>query len=269
MDYTIQQGMAKRVFGEPSSRAVVPPRRTGQLRRGGGRRDSAGWTEQKRRTNRDRFNLLRPHLRTAVTITYPDRATPDQLVTFSKCCQNFCKEFKIAARCVWEGFGPHQHIGLGIAHDAVIEAKWIARLSGVWTKKFDEEMPQRAFLWNPDVEPDKIASYLLKTRDKQRRVVKGQFPWLAFNPMWENGFRSLTKATQLQVAPMPDPRKTRVDCKTSCATKTEPHSLSPNYTGSSPENRSEPAQVECLVCRLRWAKSLWQNHCVCTGHVTL
>lgn len=148
------------------------PSRSRNLRHGGGRKDRHGWTEQKRRSNRSRFDSLRPFIKTGVTIWYPDKATIEQFKGFNACMREFCKEKRIPARSIWEGPGRHQHIALGIEHDADMERTWRARLQKKWLEIFGGPMPLDAFLWKPDIEPDKIASYFSKTR-KNGTMVKG------------------------------------------------------------------------------------------------
>lgn len=175
-------------------KARVVPCRPENLRKGGGRRDRPGWTEHKRRSNRDRFNALRPFIKTGVTLWYPSKATPEQLEFFSESSRNFCKEKGIPARGVWEGpWPPHLHIALGILQDPILEEKWRRRLKASWQRLFGEPMPQQAFLWKPDEKPDEIASYFLKTRKNGRLVKAEGILWLRFNPVWETGFRAKEK----------------------------------------------------------------------------
>lgn len=192
---------------------IVPPRRPANLRRGGGRKDVPGWTEQKRKTNRRRFDQLRSLIITGVTVTCPPRAVPEQLKAIAECCRNFCKEKSLPARAVWEGPCPHFHIALACHFSAELERKWRARLMLRWLAVFDQAMPSRAFLWKPDEAGQKIASYLSKTCDKQGRPVKGQSPWLKFPPAWETGFRGLMKAKPRPAA-SPGPACLRVSLDT-------------------------------------------------------
>lgn len=175
-------------------RRITPPRRPANLRRGGGRKDTPGWTEQKRKTNRRRFNQLRPFIRTGVTVTCPARAARLQLKAIEDCCRNFCREKAIPARAVWEGPRPHFHIALACPFSDELETKWRERLARRWRAVFGQPMPNRAFLWKPDIAGQKIASYLSKTKDKRGRLVKGRAAWLTFSPYWETGYRSLVQA---------------------------------------------------------------------------
>lgn len=175
-------------------RRITPPRRLANLRRGGGRKDTSGWTEQKRKTNRRRFNQLRPFIKTGVTVVCPTGSTWLQLKAIDDCCRNFCREKAIPARAVWEGPGPHFHIALGCPFSDELEMKWRARLEKRWRAVYGLPMRNRAFLWKPDIEGQKIASYLSKTRDKRGRLVKGRPAWLTFAPCWETGYRSLVQA---------------------------------------------------------------------------
>jgi hypothetical protein len=179
---------------------IVPPRCPANLRRGGGRKDVPGWTEQKRKTNRRRLNKLRPLIKTGVTVTCPPRATPVQLKAIEECCRNFCKEKGIAVRTVWEGPSPHFHMALTCLFSQALEAKWRARLGRRWQAIFGQAMLQRAFFWKPDEAGPQIASYLSKTRDKNGRIVKGRHAWLTFTPCWEIGFRALIQAKASQAA---------------------------------------------------------------------
>ena len=173
---------------------IVPPRRPANLRRGGGRQDKPGWTEQKLKTNRRRFDQLRPFIMTGVTVTCPPRANPAQLKALALCCQNFCKEKRLPARAVWEGPCPHFHMALACPFSGELEKKWRLRLRQRWLAVFGRAMPDRAFLWKPEAAGPQIASYLSKTRDRQGYPVKAQFKWLKFPPAWETGFRGLMKA---------------------------------------------------------------------------
>lgn len=229
---------------------VVPPRPTSQLRKGGGRKDSPGWTEHKRKANRDRLNALRAWIQTAVTVTYPSGATPEQLSCFNDCHRNFCKEHKVPARCVWEGPGPHHHIALGITHDHDLESKWRARVGKLWLAVFEQQMPVEKFLWKPEVNPDCIASYLSKTRDKtSRKIVKKAYDWLTFCPVWETGFRGLIKASaessNLSVTTQPNARKKRVALASFETPEKKGDSISPHYTGPTSEKGSDSSQVQC------------------------
>jgi len=215
---------------------IVPPR-PGCLRRGGGRKSSPGWTDQKLRTNRRRFDQLRPHIQTGVTVIYPANATPDQLAAMNACNRNFCKEKGIPARAVWEGPGYHQHIALGIPYSAGLERLWRARLRKRSLAVFGVEISPDAFLWKPDIEPDKIASYLSKTRKDKRICVKCPWPWMTFAPCWEVGFRFLVLNGSCAAA---KPRKKRV---TSPALKTPPHSISPSYTGKSEQTSERKNEI--------------------------
>lgn len=168
----------------------MPPR-SRNLRTGGGRKDNPGWTEQKRRSNRHRFDSLRPYIRTGVTISYPAKAEPEALKSLNECAREFCKEKRIPARSVWEGPRRHQHIALGIEYTEDIERAWKARLKKRWLKHFGVPLSQEAFLWKPEIAPNEIASYLSKTRAKDGVMNKGTWPWLCFNPVWEVGFQKL------------------------------------------------------------------------------
>ena len=238
MEYEVIQ------FTRPKGRCrVVPPRCPQNLRKGGGRRDSPGWTEQKRKTNRLRFNELRPFIKTAVTVWYPSHAMPEQLIKFNKLHQNFCKEKGIPARCVWEGPGLHQHIALGILHDAELERQWRARMGKPWAALFDDPMPEKALLWKVEVKPEETASYLSKTHDRKNRFVKGAFAWMQFNPTWETGFRALLE-------PATTPRKKSVESSLSDPPEKESHSDSPHYTRESAEKESE-RELEDPLASLR------------------
>lgn len=232
--------------------------RPSKLRRGGGRKDSPGWTEQKRRTNRRRFEALRPWIRTGVTIIYPSTASPAQLSAFNQCSKNFCREHRLPARGVWEGPGFHQHIALGVEHNAELERRWLARLAKWWLREFGQPLPPDAFLWKPDIEPDKIASYLLKTWSKGRLMVKAAFPWMCFSPSWETGFRRLKSDAKEPLAH----GKPRGKCVKPAAPLQPPHAISPSYTmgrGQTPEKVRET----CPLCWRRWGASLWAGSCKC------
>lgn len=241
----------------------MPPSRN--LRHGGGRKDRHGWTEQKRRSSRARFDSLRPFIKTGVTIIYPDNTTLAQLSGFNASVREFCKEKGIPARSIWEGPGRHQHIALGIEHDADMERAWRTRLQKRWLKAFGWPMPQDAFFWKPDIEPDKIASYLSKTR-KYGKTVKGAWPWLQFNPVWEVGFRKRSRPSEKQRGKSTSqyrsenergiqrpPRKTR----------------GYHQSAQTSENEGEDGRSECPVCRTRWGRSLWRRSCICNGSVSL
>lgn len=188
MDYVLNRS----AFRNRSQSRIVGPR-SKNLRIGGGRKDSPGWTEQKRRSNRRRFDVLRPFIKTGVTICFPREATSEQLIRINASSRSFCKEKVIPARAVWEGPNRHQHLALGVVHSIELELKWISRLKKQWLKIFKKEMPPKAFFWRPDINPMKIASYLSKTR-ANGRVVKTQWSWLTFNPVWEVGFQTLVKS---------------------------------------------------------------------------
>ena len=259
MDYTLHSH-APNVSERLGVRGrITPPRRTENLRTGGGRKNSPGWTEQKRKANRRRFDALRPFIKTAVTICYPSRATPAQLSALNDCHRNFCKERRLSARCVWEGPGYHQHIALGITHDPAIEQKWKARLRSRWQDLFEQEMPEAAFLWKTQEEPDKIASYLSKTRKDGGQKVKAAFSWLMFPPVWETGFRSLFLAKSRPFIPIEFPRKKRVTLPFDFSPEKESHPVSPRYTVETPEKEREL----CQLCWRRWGRSLWAGSCKC------
>jgi hypothetical protein len=174
---------------------IVPsrPRRSlGNLRLGGGRQSKTGWTEQKRRTNRQRLNELRPWIRSALTVVFPGTATSKALKRVNDLLRNFCREKHLPARCVWEGPGFHCHIALGILHDGDMERLLLRRLSKKWKAIFGEDacMTDKTLLWRAHEDPDRIASYLLKTR-KNGALVKGEWPWMIFTPSWETNFRRL------------------------------------------------------------------------------
>lgn len=207
MEYTLHRA-AKRPSLASDDKPRVVPSRPGNLRKGGGRRDNAGWTEHKRRTNRRRFDQLRPHLKTCITIWYPSQATPEQLATFSRLNREFCKEHSLPSRAVWEGPGKHQHLALGILHNSAVATAWRRRLCKAWKREFHSEMPPKAFFWKPDVEPDKIASYLSKTW-KNGEMIKRAWPWLTFNPVWEVGFRTACNVGKSAEPKTTKPRKTR------------------------------------------------------------
>jgi hypothetical protein len=183
---------------------------------------------------------LRPHLRTGVTIWYPSSTSPAQLAIFNKLHKNFCKEKRIPARGVWEGPGPHIHIALGISHEAGLEQKWKSRLGRAWQRIFGKSLPDNAFLWNADEEPEKLASYESKTRDTKGQIVKGKFPWLTFKPTWETGFACRLSMTT-------PPRKKRVESSTYDTTEKERHADSPHYTRESTEKESEPEPIDQLA----------------------
>lgn len=202
MDYVLQPRPETATGVSLPGRRITPPRRTSQLRKGGGRKDAPGWTEHKRRSNRQRFENLRPYIRTAVTIIYPSSATPHQLQSLNECNRNFCKEQKIPARAVWEGPGKHQHIALGVSHDIRLEGKWERRLAKRWKLLFGQSIPPNSFLWKADEKADQIASYLIKTRESKTgryMTVKAQFSWLTFSPVWETGFRAVVRRGPLNL----------------------------------------------------------------------
>lgn len=262
VEYTLHQASA--AAGATAGR-IAPPR-SRYLRYGGGRKDRHGWTEHKRKSNRVRFDSLRPFIKTCVTLCYPDKATPAQLSGFNASAKEFCKEKRIPARSVWEGPGKHQHIALGIEHDADMERAWRTRWQKRWLKVFGVPMPPDAFLWKPDIEPDKTASYLSKTRDKKGVTVKGAWPWLQFNPVWEVGFRKHSRPSEKQRGKSASqyrsenereiqrqPRKTR----------------GYHQSAQASENEGEDGRSECPVCRTRWGRSLWRRSCICNGSVSL
>lgn len=243
----------------------MPPR-AHNLRCGGGRKDTPGWTEQKRRGNRERFNSLRPFIKTGVTIVYPPTATPDQLRGFNESVREFCKEKGIAARSVWEGPGKHQHIALDIEHEPGLERAWKARLEKRWLKVFEAPMPANAFQWEPNVAPQHIASYLSKTRDKSGAVVKGTWPWLAFNPIWEVGFRKHSQPSEKQGE--------KVGAQYSSEKEGNAHREPRKNRGchqfaQTSEKEGEDGRSECPVCWTRYGRSLWRRSCICTGSVPL
>lgn len=242
---------------------VVPSKGKGRLRPGGGRKPSIGWTKHTRRSNRLRLDSLRPHIKSVVTIRYPSRATPEQLQSFNRCAKNFCKEKGIPARSVWEGPGKHHHIPLCIHHAPTLETLWKARLAKLWGSEFDEPLPDDAFLWDADVDPDEVASYVGKSKDKQGRLVKRRFPWLTFNPVWEVGIRALLNGRS-------EGRKKRVNEMAIAGAEKEGHTNSPHYTVP-PAEKESGAEVRafCQTCARRWGKELWERSCVCTGHVSL
>lgn len=259
---------------------LVPSRPSRNLRRGGGRKSSIGWTEQKRRTNRRRFDELRPFIKTGVTVIYPSNATSTNLAKLSRTNQEFCKESGIPARSVWEGPGYHEHIALGIEHAPEIERKWVKRLAKRWRAVFGTEMRSDAFYWNPAVEPDKIASYLSKTWSKGRQMIaKGSCPWMTFSVSWETGFRKLLGARAASPQRPGKPREKRG--KSQAETNTSPNSppVSPSYTVShtqTPEKKEETPTVtllrpksdiqrqECPICWRRWGRSFWAGSCKCS-----
>jgi hypothetical protein len=261
MDYTLND-RAQKALGQPVGRErITPPRRNENLRTGGGRKNSPGWTEQKRKTNRQRFNQLRSVIKTAVTVIYPATATPAQLSSLNDCNRNFCKEKHIPSRCVWEGPGYHQHIAVGILRDSKLEALWKARLGRQWLALFGSSIGPKSFFWKPDVEPDKIASYLSKTRKDGGLAVKIAYPWLTFGPCWEAGFRSLVSGSHSPSSRQTKPRKKSV---ASVPAVSAVHPDSPRYTvkgGQTPEKEREI----CTVCWHRWGKSLWAGSCKCNS----
>lgn len=253
---------------------LVPSRPSRNLRRGGGRKSSIAWTEQKRRTNRRRFDELRPFIKTGVTVIYPSSATSANLAKLSRTNQEFCKESGIPARSVWEGPGYHEHIALGIEHAPEIEQKWLKRLAKRWRAVFGTEMGPDAFYWNPAVEPDKIASYLSKTWSKGRIMAKGSFPWMTFSVSWETGFRKLVgaRAAARQRSGKPREKWGKLQAETNPSTKSPP--VSPSYTVSltqTPEKegktllkpKSGIQRQECPICWRRWGRSFWAGSCKC------
>ncbi len=178
MDYTLRKPARRR-----GRVRIVPPRPS--LRRGGGRRDAPGWTEHKRRTNRRRFDALRPFLRSGVTIAFPFDATPAALISANDSLREFFKCRQIPARAVWEGPSPHVHLALGIPHEAATETALRRRMAKRWPDWFDELMRPNAIKWDAREKPDRLASYLGKTRHRDGTVAKDSFAWLQFPPAWE------------------------------------------------------------------------------------
>jgi len=229
---------------------VKPPRRIENLRKGGGRRDRPGWTEAKRKSNRERFHKLRPLIKTGVTIHYPRHATREQLIALDECNQNFCKEHNLPARSIWEGPGKHQHLGLGIQHDPVLVERWKARLNKRSVEFFGEPMPAKAFLWKPEIKPDEIASYFSKTW-KDGKKVKGAWPWLTWNPVWETGFRRLLETILFLNTNESIPRKKSV----SDSPENEGHADSPHYTAETSEKEGDGPVAEELTLADLWESS--------------
>lgn len=226
------------------------------LRQGGGRKDRYGWTEHKRRSNRVRFDSLRPFIKTGVTIIYPDKATPVQLCGFNASVREFCREKKIPARTVWEGPNRHQHVALGIEHDTGIERVWKRRLEKRWLKVFGEPMPEKAFLWEPDIEPDKIASYFSKTRNKGGATVKCAWSWLRFNPVWEVGFREYSHPSEKQ--------RVKSASRYSAESK-RPLRANPwkkrgyHQPAKTSENKGEKLRPEGAALWTGWGRSYWDS----------
>lgn len=239
---------------------VVPPRPS-NLRTGGGRKDRPGWTPHKLRENRARFNSLRPWIKTGVTISYPEKASPEQLIDFNISVREFCKEKGFPARSIWEGPRKHHHIALGIEFDPDIERAWKARLQRRWLKIFGEEMPSKAFRWDPDIRPDEIASYLLKTK-KNGIIVKGSFPWLTFNPIWETGFRMLSKPSEKQGQKSPSQYSSEKRGEVSVGLKPRKMRGMPSTVQMS-EKKGETSYSGCPSCWSRWVRSLWRRACEC------
>ncbi len=259
MDYTLHTSFTQDPELLGAKGRATPPRRTENLRLGGGRKNSPGWTEQKRKTNRLRFHQLRSVIKTAVTISYPAAATPAQLSTLNDCNRNFCKEKSIPSRSIWEGPRQHQHIALGIPYDSNLERSWRARLSKQWIALFGSSIGINDFLWKPEIEPDKIASYFSKTRKKGGLAVKIAYPWLTFAPCWETCFRALASGADAPSARQIKPRKKRVAF---AGAKSAVHPYSPRYTatgGQTPEKERET----CTLCWCRWGRSLWAGSCKC------
>lgn len=165
-------------------------RPTCNLRPGGGRQDKPGWSAGKRRTNRKLFNRLRPFIRTAVTFLFPSKATPAQLKQCNNWLMNFVESKGLPTRCVWEGPGPHIHAALGIVHDPALELEWRRSFASLYLRVFAVPMEEKSFHWKAEENPDKIASYCLKTR-KKGIMVKGAFDWLIFTPYWERNFKMI------------------------------------------------------------------------------
>lgn len=259
---------------------LVSSRPSRNLRRGGGHKSVPGWTEQKRRTNRRRFDELRPFIKTGVTITYPRKATKEQLAKLRTCSEEFCKENAIPAREVMEGPGCHSHIALGIEHSPEIEQKWLKRFGKRWQAVLGVKIGPDAFLWKPDIEPERIASYLSKTwtqLGKHRIMAKGSYPWMPATPSWETGFRKLAPPNKPKNKHNGSPRKTRGKPANVDSHKVAFHPYSPNYTIrplQTSENEGEMRSItaasahhasrqECVVCRNRWGASLWAGSCRC------
>ena len=260
MDYVLHQRPATFPPARQEGRAkIIPPRCAHNLRAGGGRKDSAGWTEQKRKTNRMRFDQLRGCIQTAVTIIYPSCASSSQLEALNDCNRNFCKEKHVPARCVWEGPGYHQHIALGICHSPALEKLWRARLEKHWQVFFGRTFDIKAFLWKANIEPDKIASYLSKTRKDKGQCVKAAFSWLTFPPCWETGFRVLVAGRIPPLQGPGIPRKKRVNATLAASTI---HPDFPRYTAK-PAQTPEKEREICPLCWRRWGKSLWAGSCKC------
>lgn len=256
---------------------LVPSRPSRNLRRGGGHKSVPGWTEQKRRTNRRRFNELRPFIKTGVTIIYPASATPQELAKLSKCSHEFCKEKGVPARAVLEGPGYHEHLALCIEHSPETEQTWCKRLAKRWRAVLGVEMGPDAFLWKSDIEPDKIASYLSKTWTrcgKHRVMAKDAYPWMPSSPYWETHLRKLAPPGKAKGRSDDKPRKTRGKSEGEPAAPLVSPAYSPNYTVSSAqtsENEGEragegkentPREV-CLFCWGSWGRSLWEGSCKC------
>lgn len=245
-DYTL-----RRVPRQPATGSKIVGPKPQNLRRGGGRKDSPGWTEQKRKANRHRFDELRPYLKTGVTVWCPSRAAGEQIQKINECCRNFCKEKGLPARAVWEGPNPHTHIALGLAWNEALEAQWLSRLAKAWPKVFGEVMPANAFLWQREEKPEQIASYFSKTRNRRNIVVKGNgpaFAWLTFCPTWETGCRELLKScaeanTATSVIPA-TPRKKEVNLDSHVPPEKEGDVLFPHYTPKNPEKESETSIAE-------------------------
>lgn len=259
---------------------IVPSRPRSNLRQGGGRKSVPAWTPYKLRKNRARFDELRPFIKTGVTIIYPASATPQELAKLSKCSQEFCKEMGIPARAVWEGPGAHQHIALCIEHSPEIEQKWLKRLAKRWRVVLGSDMGPKAFLWKPAVQPDKIASYLLKTwnrKGKKPMPAKAAFPWMAFSPTWETCLRKLAPPGMTKARNCGKPRETSGESEIQPPATRKSPPYSPNYTGSPPqtsENEGETHKFDlgqgrarprplCPVCWQRWGQSLWIGSCKC------
>lgn len=151
----------------------------------------------KRRTNRRRLDELRPFIKTGITIFLPCAVSPGSCRTFNGKLKAWFKRHAIPARAVWEGPLPHVHLAIGCEHNQELEDALRAFLRRRWLDWFDAAMPGNALLWKPDIQPDRIASYLKKTWDSRAKghCVKGSFQWCVFSPHWEVGFAKLSQRT--------------------------------------------------------------------------
>jgi hypothetical protein len=264
----------------PSTGPAVKPRvvgcRPSLLRRGGGRNDTNGWTQQKLTTCRLNLAAL-GGIHACLSLTMEADRCPSEYKAANEILRQVCRRSALPCVCVWEGPNPHCHIAFGSPVPESVVKQLKRRMEKFWVSTWGSLMGDKAFCFRSEVKPKETEAYLGKTR-KGATPVKEALDWLCFCPWWKSKVSKSKRELQrgkfkqkashsfgIVLADSPSvtpPSKEAVSIDS-------PYALTIAVSGNREGLPLLDGKSVCGVCWGSWGRALKVGCCVCSGHVKL